>query len=341
MRILLIRLGQVGDTIFTSAVVAGLCQHYGKDVDITFLVKHGSHVLFEHDPRLTVQTIAHRRIPVWLNPSKWRCVIRSWRQPYDLVLNMQLGHFADDLMCALRVSKTTGRKLGQPYSNIDPSDYQTMHTVEANVRYARDLLPEVSFSTAEPRLYPQSNTKALLLSKELLPQQYIVLNPGNSHVGRGKKSNHRAWPMTHWRELFTLLGQLPSIKALVNCAPGEEALLAEMGELPDNIIVDSGSGIMDLIAYLDQAALLISTDTGTVHMAAALNTPILGLYGPTNAVKTGAYPADKEIFTIMQTDMPCQPCINTPQFKACKDNQCMQRLTPVAVFTYIRQFVQV
>lgn len=340
MRILLVRLGQVGDTIFTSAVIAGLRQHYGEYIDITFLVKYGSHVLFEHDPRVTVQTITHRRIPFWLNLSKWRCIIRSWRQPYDLVLNMQLANIADDLMRMLRVSKTTGRKLGQPYTNIDTSDYHTLHAVEANVRYARGLLPDVSFFAAEPILYPPSNTMALLALKNLIPQQYIVLNPGNSHVGRGKKSNHRAWPMTHWRELFTLLGQLPSIKALVNCAPGEEALLAELGELPENIIVDSGSGIMDLLAYLDQAALLVSTDTGTVHMAAALSTPILGLYGPTSAVKTGAYPGDKEIFTIMQTDMPCRPCIHTPQFKACKDNQCMQRLTPEAVFMHIRRVVQ-
>ncbi len=104
MRILLIRVGQLGDTVFTSAVIDGLKQHYGDNANITFLVKEGSHVLFESDPRISVQKITNRRLPALLNPSKWRCVFKSWIQPYDLVLNMQSGDIANDLMRLLRVT---------------------------------------------------------------------------------------------------------------------------------------------------------------------------------------------------------------------------------------------
>ncbi len=57
--------------------------------------------------------------------------------------------------------------------------------------------------------------------------------------------------MPHWRALIALLGQHPGIKVLINCAPGEEALIDELGALPENVMLDSGSPIMDLIAYLD------------------------------------------------------------------------------------------
>ncbi len=83
--------------------------------------------------------------------------------------------------------------------------------------------------------------------------------------------------MPHWRALIALLGHQPTIKVLINCAPGEKAWIDELGDLPDNVMLDSGSQIMDLIAYLDQSALVVSSDTGTVHLAAALNIPILGL----------------------------------------------------------------
>ena len=340
MRILLIRLGQLGDTVFTSAVIDGLKQHYGDNVDITFLVKEGSHALFESDPRISVQTITNRRLHVVLNPSKWRCVIESWMQPYDLILNMQTGDIANDVMRALRVTGNTGRKLGQPYTQVDMSSFSSAHAVTANIRLAQSLLPEVDFSQSEPHLFPPADTLALLEKKGLSPKRYLVLNPGNSHVSRGKKKNHRAWPMSHWRALIAQLGQQPAIKVLINCAPGEEALIDELGELPENVMLDSGSQIMDLIAYLDQAALVVSSDTGTVHLAAALNTPLLGLYGPTNELNTGAYPSNKPIFNILRTDINCRPCINTPQFKACNNNLCMQEILPERVFEQIRRVVE-
>ncbi len=340
MRILLIRLGQLGDTVFTSSVIDGLRQHYGESVDITFLVKEGSHVLFESDPRISVQTITNRRLPVVLNTSKWRCVIHSWLRPYDLILNMQIGDIANDIMRVLRVTGNTGRKLGHPYSQIDTSNINVVHAVIANIRLAQSLLPEVDFSQSAPLLFPPADTLALLEKKGLAPKRYLVLNPGNSHVSRGKKKNHRAWPMPHWRALIAQLGKHPETRVLINCGPGEEALIEELGKLPDNVILDSGSQVMDLIAYLDQAALVVSSDTGTVHLAAALNTPLLGLYGPTDERNTGAYPSDKPIFTILHTDISCRPCTNTPRFNACNNNLCMQEISPERVFEQICQVVE-
>ncbi len=219
------------------------------------------------------------------------------------------------------------------------SSFSTLHSIGVNLGIAQSLLPEVDFSRSEPRLFPPADTLALLEKKGLSIKRYIVLNPGNSHVSRGEKKNHRAWPMPHWRALITLLGQQTTIKVLINCAPGEEALIDELGELPDNVMLDSGSQIMDLIAYLDQSALVVSSDTGTVHLAAALNVPILGLYGPTNELKTGAYPIDKPIFTILHTNIGCRPCTYTPQYKACNNNLCMQEILPERVFENIRRVV--
>ena len=147
MRILLIRLGQLGDTVFTSAVIGGLQQHYGENVDITFLVKEGSHVLFESDPRISVQTITKRRLPMVLNPSKWRCVIQSWMQPYDLILNMQLGDIANDIMRVLRVTANTGRKLGHPYTHVDMSSHSNVLAVVAKYPPREELTAQGRFFT--------------------------------------------------------------------------------------------------------------------------------------------------------------------------------------------------
>ena len=86
-----------------------------------------------------------------------------------------------------------------------------------------------------------------------------------------------------------------------------------------------------MMSVLKNASCLVSVDTGTLHLAAALKTPLVGLYGPGNPALTGPYPGN-ERQRVLSLGLDCQPCVNTPQQKKCKRNLCMQELSPQAVF---------
>ena len=72
--------------------------------------------------------------------------------------------------------------------------------------------------------------------------------------------------------------------------------------------------------------LFITTDTGPLHMAAAVATPLIGLYGPTRYQETGPFCAEATA-VVMLGSLPCQPCYGTPLQKTCKSNLCMQSIS--------------
>ena len=100
-----------------------------------------------------------------------------------------------------------------------------------------------------------------------------MLNPG---AGRADKQ----WPVEHFRELARRIGK----EALVVWGPGERSLAEAVGaELAPP------TTLRELARLLRNARLVIAGDTGPLHLAAALQTPVVGLYGPTSPARNGPY----------------------------------------------------
>jgi ADP-heptose:LPS heptosyltransferase len=78
-------------------------------------------------------------------------------------------------------------------------------------------------------------------------------------------------------------------------------------------------------ALLRRFALFVSTDTGPLHMAAALRVPFIGLYGPTRFEETQPFPP-APVGEVLRQALDCQPCYGTRNQRRCRDNVCMQRI---------------
>jgi heptosyltransferase-1 len=101
----------------------------------------------------------------------------------------------------------------------------------------------------------------------------IVLLPG---AGKPNKQ----WPVERFRELTAAVGD----RALTVWGPGEEDLAGTIG-----CRIAPPTNLRELAALLQSAALVIGGDTGPLHLAAALGTPVIGLYGPTSEKRNGPY----------------------------------------------------
>lgn len=112
----------------------------------------------------------------------------------------------------------------------------------------------------------------------------VVLNPG---AGRRNKR----WPVDRFRALAAWLADEAAAHVLVVWGPGEEAeARAIVGEpAPGRLALAPETTLPELIAILRRASLLVAGDTGPLHLAAAVGTSCVGIYGPTRAQRNGPY----------------------------------------------------
>jgi len=151
------------------------------------------------------------------------------------------------------------------HANIDRSK----HVVEWNVELARTFAPGIARVPAvdfAPFAEDASGGLARFANR-------VVLLPG---AGKPAKQ----WPVERFAELARRIGS----DALVVWGPGEEGLARAIGAE-----VAPATDFRQLAFVLKRARLVIGADTGPLHLAAALGTPLIGLYGPTDPARNGPY----------------------------------------------------
>src|SRR5438270_4019472 len=144
---------------------------------------------------------------------------------------------------------------------------RSKHVVEWNVELARTFAPTIA-RVPDVDFTPFANDATGKLARFA---NRIVLLPGAGKPGK-------QWPVERFAELARRIGS----DALVVWGPGEESLARTIGAE-----VAPATNFRELAFVLRHAKLVIGADTGPLHLAAALGTPLLGLYGPTDPARNG------------------------------------------------------
>ena len=115
-------------------------------------------------------------------------------------------------------------------------------------------------------------------------ENYIIMSPGG-----GWKS--KCWPTERFGALCGEIWRRHHIRSVINLAPGEDELGKALAAsaFPAKPIVYRPA-LTELTALLSQALLVVGGDTGPLHLAAALGTRVVSLFGPTNATRNGPLP---------------------------------------------------
>jgi ADP-heptose:LPS heptosyltransferase len=96
-----------------------------------------------------------------------------------------------------------------------------------------------------------------------------------------------------------------------------------------------GAGLKQLAALFERASAVVSTDTGPMHLAVAMGTPVVALFGPTSPGRTGPH---GDGHTVLRSPVPCSPCFS----KRCIAREvepmaCMKGITPEAVVAAVER----
>ena len=327
-RILVIRAGQLGDTAYASSIIEPLRHHFGGDVQIDWVAKQGMGNIFREDTRInTIFEIKSRRLPLPFNIAKLRIIIHALSAPYDLVVNLELGSIFNSVVRFISAKK----KIGMPYEFF--AEPPESHAVDNLKLIYQSFLDPSDLEYATPSLCGTEPDRVRSVFN--LPKEYFVLVPANSHLDKGSSINHRAWPIDYWQELMHLMSQ-KELNGVVIGGKGETSFFEQFSKLPDNITSLVGqTNFPQLIGLIQGAKGVITTDTGPSHIAAAVNTPVYALIGPTNFKRTGPYKTRDNQVNILNANLPCSPCYHTERIKNCTDNLCMQAIKPSDVMNEI------
>ena len=129
---------------------------------------------------------------------------------------------------------------------------------------------------------------------------FYVLNPGGGWLSK-------CWPAERYGELHRTLAARYGWRGVVTFGPGEEDLAREVVQAagdPGPVPILLGLG--PLMALMRRARFVVSADTGPLHLAAALDTPVVGLFGPTDPARNGPYSLDPSRHIVLRNPQNCE-----------------------------------
>lgn len=170
-----------------------------------------------------------------------------------------------------------------------------------------------------------------LAEKDLgISRQLIALAPGAAHLTK-------RWPEHHWAALVRRLIEAGNDVVVVG-GPADQEVSGRVAAAADEL-GGCSAGAFDLLgtaAILKRARALVSGDTGVMHLATAVGTPVVALFGPT-VEQFGFFPYHAKA-TVLQRELRCRPC-SSHGGPACPltHHRCMQDLLPEQVLDALRK----
>lgn len=285
MNILIVRLGALGDIVHTVPAVAALAGAH-PDARIDWLVerKHRP-VLDLFDLRVNPIELEGQDVAAGLQPrvGGFIAAMRGLRaNRYDVALDFQ-GLLKSAVLArgsgATRVAGFATSALREPFAarfyteQVDPGP--ASHIIFKNLALLRAVGLQIG-SLGWPSEPPPPPDVA---------HGTIVLNPGAGWP-------NKQWPPERFGAVANALHAARGLRSIVTWGPGEEDLASAVVESSGGAASLAPRTTLDqLMALLRSAALVISGDTGPIHMAAAAGAPIVGLYGPTDPARNGPWAA--------------------------------------------------
>ena len=286
MNFLIVRLGALGDIVHTVPAAAAL-RRARPDARIDWVVdaRHASFVRLV-DGIDRVVPLERPTVAAWLQLVQ---MLRPAR--YDVALDFQ------GLMKSAIIARASGarrvvgfsiwhlrEKGARPfYSDVDDGAH-VAHVVQKNLK----LLSLVGVETTAIE-FPLRHSPSPVLAQvkhESAGRRIALINPGAAWP-------NKRWPASRFGEVAAFLKEVRGLAPFVLWGPGEQSLAQE--------VVDASAGAArvapatttaDLLELSRDALLIVSGDTGPLHIAAAAGTPIVAIFGPTDPDRNGPWSAD-------------------------------------------------
>ncbi|MCK4590992.1 MAG: glycosyltransferase family 9 protein [Candidatus Latescibacteria bacterium] len=357
MKILIIRLSSLGDVVLASTVIDALKEKLPAAA-LSLLVYSKYRDLYDKDRRLT------DLISLPPSPASFFDLLRKLRKMrFDTILDLHCniksllirmlvpagrkvsyrkGHWRRALMVRAARLKAPGRRRFllapcRPVAELLCQKTRTHHTVELFLKPLRRLGVETTMRP--PRLFIQPEAAAEVegfLSQNDVSAEQVLIG-----IAPGARWSAKRWTTSGFAQVCDQLLKDPNIRLIFlgNQADLDftQQILTRMGGKP--LVATGQFGLKGLVAAIGRCSLLLTNDSGPMHIATALEIPVVAIFGPTHP-KLGFSPLGPRD-VLLHADLRCSPCSLHGE-KRCilKHRQCMEQITPETVFEAIRRVLE-
>ncbi len=268
-RILIVRLGAMGDIIHTLPAAASLRASF-PSARITWVVEPRWMPLLEDNPSID------RALPFDRGRGGFFESVRALRsEAYDLAVDFQ-GLIKSAVVARLaRPARLVG--FGRAIAREGPATWLYSETVASGSTHTVDMRLDLAAAAGASNLvhaFPLPEGRA---EGDLPVGDFVLASPL-----AGWRS--KQWPIEHYRELATRLLRELGMPLVLNGPPDAFGELASVPDAHPHV-----SGICGLIHATRRAAAVIGVDSGPLHIAAALHKPGVAIFGPTDPARNGPY----------------------------------------------------
>ncbi|MES2141076.1 MAG: glycosyltransferase family 9 protein [Bacteroidota bacterium] len=326
----------LGSIIQATPLLQTLRKNY-PDSSIVFISNESNRALLNHVTEVDkVFTISDRGILALLKSTSG-LLFKLWKQKPDIYIDLEIYSNYSSVIATMSLSKNrigffkndkTYRKgiyTHMLYFNVKSPISQT-YLQFARLLGCKDIVAELSINTKN---IDPTTVKIIDQKLNTILQKYIVVNPNASDLRL-----ERRWDLENFATLIhKICAEFPEHKVILIGAENETeyvARLASQLQAKKNVLNSSGKlSIKELLILIGNASLMITNDTGPMHIAFALKVKTVALFGPCSPQQYGGI---ENTVTIYKNTY-CSPCVHEFLIPPCKgDNQCMKKIKVEEVF---------
>ena len=328
--ILVIKLRYLGDVLLSTPVLRVLRERY-PTARLTMAVNHGTEDMVKWNPDLNDVIVVERGGIT----AQLRLCQRVRQRRFDCVIDLTDGDRSAILAwftgAPIRIGfNDEHRWRGRLYTTIVPTPPGVVHRIERDLAALTPLKIESKRGPLVLHTSRDDEEAADRLLHELgvmdsnrnMRKPIVVLHPGARYW-------FKAWPSDRFAQLADRLIEVCDCEVLLAGGPDDlDMINAIQTQAKSSLVTIAGRAtLLEFAAVLKRTAVFIGNDNGAMHMAAAVGTPVVGLFGPSNPMEWG--PCGKNVKTFYKA-LDCRACFHPTCQRA--EQNCMKQISAEEVF---------
>ena len=341
MKILILKPSSLGDVVQALPVLRLLKGHY-RDAEIFWWIDAKLAPLLEGDPDLAGLVRFER--DRWAALRHWPEMFRSvrWmrRQQFDIVIDLQSlirsGAFAWLANGKFLIGLDDSREGARGFYDLAVRR-RSFHTHAVDWYLA--VLPQLGVPVHNHfQWLPERRHVAAEVNRKWLNEdsKFRTQNSKLILLQPGARWPNKRWPVEYFAELVrSLARKFPDARFAILGGAEDQPLGGIIARVEPELCLNlcGRTSLPEMIEWIRLSDLMITNDTGPMHVAAALGKPLVALFGPTEPRRTGPY---RRLDSVLRVDLPCSPCLKSRCHYE-KKNECLNALSPATVFEFAQK----